>query len=71
MQGGCRGGTSYKAGKCSMRTVGCGTSVGKAYAVYLQSTYMELSLPGNVGAARKVARGGEGPTEVINAARGL
>ena len=53
------GGTSYKAGKCSMRAVGCGTSVGEAYAVYLQSTYMELSLPGSVGAARKVARGGK------------
>jgi len=53
------GGTSYKAGKCSMWAVGCGTSVGEAYAVYLQSTYMELSLPGSVGAARKVARGGK------------
>jgi len=50
------GGTSYKAGKCSMRAVGCRTSVSEVYAIYLQSTYMELSLPGSVGAARKVAR---------------
>ena len=64
------GGTPYKADKCSARAVGCGTSVSEVHAVCVQCTYMEMSLPGSVGAARRAVKGGRS-TELINMAHGL
>jgi len=64
---GSEGGKVYRAGAWA---VGQATSVSGAQIVCVECTYMEVSLPGSVG-QRGRQRGGEGPTEPINAARGL
>jgi len=72
--GKCRGSEEGSEGRKVYRAgawaVGQATSVSGAQMVCVECTYMEESLPGSVGAARKAVRG-EGPTEPINAARGL
>ena len=50
------GRTSYRADKSGARAVGCATSVSEVHAVCVQCTYMEVSLPGSVGAARKAVK---------------
>jgi len=50
------GGTSYRADKSGAQAVGCTTSVSEAHAVCVQCTYMEVLLPGSVGAARKAVK---------------
>jgi len=57
-RGGEEGGEGGKVYRAGARAVGRVTSVIEAYAVYVQCTCVEVSLPGSVGAARKAARGG-------------
>jgi len=52
------GGEGRKVYRAGAWAVGQATSVSGAQIVYVQCTYMEESLPGSVGAARKTARGG-------------